>query len=259
MKDLATELRQALGGKACVAVFDELPTTMDEARTRIAQSEQPQLVIARRQTAGRGRLQREWVSPQDSGLYATLALRTSAPVSALLGLSLAVGVALARVLNRYSPAIALKWPNDILAHTPSGLKKLCGVLIELHPAPPSIIIGIGLNVFKADFPAELKAISLEDLSRQTIHQTELYSEIFQELTASIESFLSDGFGAFREEWKTRARLSDVIVTLKQGNNLLTSRALDVQEDGALVIQAEGENTPRVLYSADLEWAYAASN
>ncbi|WP_235263807.1 biotin--[acetyl-CoA-carboxylase] ligase [Nitrincola sp. A-D6] len=103
------------------------------------------LYVAEQQTAGRGRRGRQWVSPFASGLYFSLAWRFRCGVTALEGLSLTVGLALKRVLDKAGYAdIGVKWPNDLLVNG----KKLAGVLIEVTgdtAVESQLVIGIGMN------------------------------------------------------------------------------------------------------------------
>lgn len=112
--------------------------------------------VARAQTAGRGRLGRRWHSAEGEGLYASVVLLPPQPWDGPL-VTIAAGLAVldgARELGAQD--LRLKWPNDVMA----GDAKLAGVLVEtrgLDPARPHYVVGIGLNVRQADFPAELTA------------------------------------------------------------------------------------------------------
>ncbi len=111
---------------------------------------QPFLLVAERQTAGRGRRGQRWLSEPGASLTFSLALKLEPP--AWTGLSLAVGVALAEALDPAAdaaPRIGLKWPNDLwLMDAPGRGRKLGGILIETVPTPGGrlAVIGIGLNV-----------------------------------------------------------------------------------------------------------------
>ena len=101
--------------------------------------------LAECQTRGRGRRGRAWLSPPAANLYLSLGWRYALPATALAGLSLAVGVAAAAVLRRWSDgAVGVKWPNDLFI----GPAKLGGVLIELLPqgAGVAVIVGLGVNL-----------------------------------------------------------------------------------------------------------------
>src|SRR5690606_2947354 len=106
--------------------------------------------LAERQSAGRGRRGRQWVSPFGHNLYLTLLQRFDSGAASLDGLSLAVGVALVRALREWHiPHLALKWPNDLLCRE----AKLAGILIEISgdvTGQCQLLIGVGLNVKEKD-------------------------------------------------------------------------------------------------------------
>lgn len=143
-----------------VEAHASLSSTMDEAHALAAGGAAAgTLVLAERQTAGRGRAGKRWDSEPGAGIWATLIERPR-DASGLEVLSLRVGLRLARVLARWSePPIQVKWPNDVFA----GGRKLAGVLIEARwreQRPDWVAIGIGINLLPpVDQPS---ATSLED-------------------------------------------------------------------------------------------------
>jgi BirA family biotin operon repressor/biotin-[acetyl-CoA-carboxylase] ligase len=113
-------------------------------------------VAAHEQTAGQGRLGRQWYSPPRTGLYFTQILRPDLPPAELPVVTLALGVAVADALQVFAClAVDLRWPNDVLTFD-SG-KKLAGILTQLDDG--AVLAGIGLNVAQPDFPEELRPIA----------------------------------------------------------------------------------------------------
>ena len=106
----------------------------------------PFLVLAERQTAGRGRRGRKWVSPFAENIYYSLVLRIEGGMRQLEGLSLVVGLAVMQALRELGiPGAGLKWPNDVLV----GQKKIAGILLELVGDPADVchvVLGVGINV-----------------------------------------------------------------------------------------------------------------
>lgn len=130
-----------------VLVFDSLDSTNAEALRSIERGmAAPFLVLAERQTAGRGRRGRKWVSPFAENLYYSLVLRIDGGMRQLEGLSLVVGLAVMETLRDLGIAGAgLKWPNDVLV----GEKKIAGILLELVGDPADVchvVLGVGINV-----------------------------------------------------------------------------------------------------------------
>ncbi|MCU1674820.1 MAG: biotin--acetyl-CoA-carboxylase ligase [Frankiales bacterium] len=133
------------------------------------------VVVAEQQTAGRGRLDRTWVSPPRAGLTFSVLLRPRAVTG---WLPLMTGLAVARALRaRAGVEAALKWPNDVLI----GAQKVCGVLAEV-PEPGAVVVGIGLNVTtrQDELPVET-ATSLTLAGASTTDRDTLLRAVLREL------------------------------------------------------------------------------
>lgn len=129
-----------------VRVVDETGSTNADLYAALDSLTGPELLVARSQTAGRGRAGRSWLSEPGKSLTFSLAWKFRLPVQSLLGLPLAVGVALAEALAMFEVRVKLKWPNDALYEG----RKLAGILIESagsasHDASWAVI-GIGINM-----------------------------------------------------------------------------------------------------------------
>ncbi|MEO6976430.1 MAG: biotin--[acetyl-CoA-carboxylase] ligase [Gallionella sp.] len=156
------------------------------------------------QTAGRGRMGRTWHSGLGTALTFSLLWRFDCGLNALSGLSLAVGVAVVRALNRLgAQGVQLKWPNDIM----TGQGKLAGVLIEAQGdmfGPSAAVIGIGLN---CTLPGNLvpqigqPASALDEICRAMPTRDQLLAVLLLELESVLQQFARDGFAALRDEWE----------------------------------------------------------
>ena len=168
------------------------------------------------QTAGRGRMGRTWHAGLGSTLTFSLLWRFDCGLNALSGLSLAVGVAIARALNVLGAQdVRLKWPNDILIgqsrpgapfkHDEWG--KLGGVLIEAQGdmlGPSAVVIGIGLNCSLPDNLAgriDQPAGALDEVCRDMPTRNRLLAAVLQELADALRQFAQSGFAAFGGEWE----------------------------------------------------------
>jgi BirA family transcriptional regulator, biotin operon repressor / biotin---[acetyl-CoA-carboxylase] ligase len=156
------------------------------------------------QTAGRGRMGRSWHSGLGSSLTFSLLWRFDCGLNSLSGLSLAVGVAMVRALNKLgAQGVQLKWPNDIL--TPQG--KLGGVLIEAQGdmlGPSAVVIGIGLNcVLPASLAPQISqpASALGEVCAAMPTRNQLLAVLLQELARVLRQFAQGGFAILREEWE----------------------------------------------------------
>lgn len=151
-----------------IHLFDHLPSTNDWAMARAVKGgDNGEVVIANRQSAGRGRLGRRWYSPEGGGLYFSVILKPQISPPYLSRLTLVAGAALSDSLSKLcGKQIILKWPNDLYADH----RKLGGILCEAHIRGDklhSVVIGIGINI-SAKLPDEIQsfAITLEELTNQ---------------------------------------------------------------------------------------------
>jgi BirA family biotin operon repressor/biotin-[acetyl-CoA-carboxylase] ligase len=206
------------------------------------------VLAAETQTGGRGRRGREWVSPLGGSLAFSVLWRFDQGAAGLAGLSLAVGVALARALRGGGAAVELKWPNDVLV----GGCKLAGILIEMQgdaSGPSAAVIGIGLNV--ALPPAARHAIdqAVTDLSEVCAAppgRNALLAAILGELHGVLGTFAREGFKPFAREWERHhAHQGRRVVVSRADGSALTGTARGVADDGALLVE-NGGRTQRVV-------------
>lgn len=135
-------------------VRDDVDSTNDEIR-RLAEAGAPdgRIVVADRQTAGRGRRGTAWVCPPGEALAFSVLMRPPGPKGLWPRLALAAGLAVAEGLETFGVAAGIKWPNDVWI----GGKKVCGVLAEA--GADFVVVGIGVNVNVTAFPEELSSIA----------------------------------------------------------------------------------------------------
>jgi len=253
-----TALAQALGthaGRFDIELLPECASTNTELLARAeAGAPSGHVLIAERQTAGRGRRGRQWFSAPGDSLTFSLLWRFAPGVSPA-GLPLAVGLALAEALTKVGagetarketaahasppPArdlIRLKWPNDVLKDG----KKLAGILVELVPNTPSAaVIGMGLNLrLPAAMPAELRAVSAA-LDAPGDPNT-LLAAILIELLQTLEIFGAQGFAALRARWAAwHAYENAPIRLLSDFAPPRNGICRGVADDGALLFESGG--------------------
>jgi BirA family biotin operon repressor/biotin-[acetyl-CoA-carboxylase] ligase len=222
-------------------ILDSVDSTNSEVLRLAHQGYASGLVCtAEQQSAGRGRRGREWVSPYASNLYLSLLWEFSQGAAALEGLSLAVGVAVARALDTCGVSdVSLKWPNDVL----SGDAKLGGILLEMSGDTAGncrVVIGVGLNVA---MPAVAAAgIDQAWTDVRTIAaagqptRNQLLAAMLNELLPLAADFESSGFAAWRDAWQALDAHRDCPVTLHTGATQLSGIARGVDERGALRLE-----------------------
>lgn len=200
------------------------------------------VVIANHQTAGRGRLGREFFSPKDSGLYMSFIIRPDKIRIAPSLLTVAAGVAVCRAITSVTDKVPqIKWVNDIFLNG----KKICGILAESGTSTNSsvldyIIVGIGLNVSTASelFPGKLRDIA-GSLFPQNINRSKIAAEIINEFEKII---LSNNVEVLIDEYKSYSLILDKKISFTKNGETFTGTAVDINTEGNLVVDLENGET-----------------
>jgi BirA family biotin operon repressor/biotin-[acetyl-CoA-carboxylase] ligase len=196
--------------------------------------------LAAEQTSGRGRQGREWVAPPGTALLASVLLRRSASVAP--GIPFAAGLALVDVLGAACGVTAgLKWPNDVLVDR----RKLAGILCEVAPGRPSVeelalVLGLGVNLRVDRFPEGLNAVSLHTLVEQPPAVEDLLLRWSDALADRIATLERGGIAAILGDWRRSAVGLGEAVTVVGPAGLTEGLAVDVGEDGSLLVVASGQ-------------------
>lgn len=230
---------------ADVEVWGSIDSTNARALEAVREGQGKGFVcLAEHQTAGRGRHGRRWVSPFGRNVYLSLVWEFNSGAAALGGLSLAVGVAIARALKRNQiPDVELKWPNDVLWRQ----QKLAGILIELMGDAAGrcqVVIGVGVNVgMLAEEAEEITQAwaSLKDIVPD-VSRNKVAGELLRELLLMLERYEESGFAAFQEEWESLHCHANREVEIRAGDNVTVGVALGVNEQGALRLATESGET-----------------
>ena len=219
-------------------LLNVIDSTNQYLKERIATLKNGDVCLAEAQTAGRGRRGRTWVSPYGASLYLSQFWQFAGGYQSISGLSLAVGVAITRALEKAGyQDIALKWPNDIYARG----KKLAGVLIEVEGqmgGACDCIIGVGLNMAldvgseKIDQPW----IDLTTLNPTGFERNRISALLLDELTRCMEVFSHSGLDPFIETWRERNVFRDKPITLIIGNKTVQGICKGIDASVALLLQ-----------------------
>jgi BirA family biotin operon repressor/biotin-[acetyl-CoA-carboxylase] ligase len=213
-------------------------------------AEEGTIAIAETQTAGRGRLNRVWVSPK-GGLYFSVVFRPELTSTQATKLVFVAGLAVAEALHElYGLRTETKWPNDVLVNG----RKVCGILSEMNTAGDSVnfvVVGIGINAnfdTKNALPQELwkDATSLENELDKKVQLDVLFRTAVERLECAYELFLKEGFAPVLREWKKHVGFLGCKVKVISDAEEWVGLALDVEDDGALAIQLEDGTLKRVL-------------
>lgn len=224
-----------------VLVYDSIDSTNAQALRLIERGQpSPFLVLAERQTAGRGRRGRKWVSPFAENLYYSLVLRIEGGMRQLEGLSLVVGLAVMQTLRELGVSSAgLKWPNDVLV----GQKKIAGILLELVGDPADVchvVLGVGINanMRSADeVDQEWTSVRLE--TGKTVDRNELAACLSLVLKSYLDRHQMSGFSAIQEEWEQNHLWQGRPVSLIAGVNKIDGVVVGIDRQGALRLMVDG--------------------
>jgi BirA family biotin operon repressor/biotin-[acetyl-CoA-carboxylase] ligase len=202
------------------------------------------IVISEEQSAGKGRLKRNWLSPPSAGLFLSLVFRPPLEPAHIPQLTLLSGVAVNEAIEAVAHCRSgIKWPNDILING----KKVCGILAESKLANKGnsgfVVVGIGINVNMdyAGFPAELKdtAISLKIAAGQEVCRLQLVKALLTALDRHYINFLKHGYPYLRQEW-LNANITigrTVKITKSEGKgDTVEGKAVDISQTGGLIVQ-----------------------
>jgi BirA family biotin operon repressor/biotin-[acetyl-CoA-carboxylase] ligase len=241
-KDVTAELRTRYVGQR-LRWFDVVGSTNDVART-LAWTGEPEgtVVVARTQTAGRGRLGREWVSPA-GGLWFSVILRPIAAPHDVPLLGLAAAVATSRGIERACGVqVGLRWPNDMVV---AG-KKIGGILAEAGSEIRWVVVGIGINTNVDLDRLPEGAISLSAVVGEPVDRVALLRAILTEIETLYEAFRGEDRATILRQWRERSTTLGrrVRVYLASGTYEGVAEALD--EDGALILRLPGGRTKRVV-------------
>ena len=246
-------LKRSLAGKFIghqLHYYEEIGSTNDEAfRLGLAGAQEGTALIAEKQNAGKGRMQRVWHSPAGSNIYTSIILRPQVEPARAPHISILAGVAVAEVLETYCPdRIKLKWPNDVLIDG----KKVCGILSQMKTAANEIdfiVLGIGINVniSYSQFPKEIcnLATSLAIETGKEISRQELIISLYENLAKWYKQLLEDGFDRIKEKWLSISPMIGEIVQVIFQEEAVSGKAIGIDEDGSLILLAAGNKEIKV--------------
>ncbi len=239
---LISALHTEILGKNII-FLKETDSTNNELK-RLAASGAPEgtVVIAEKQLAGRGRRGRTWEAGEGKAIIMSILLRPNISPTNVQAITLAASSAVARAIEPFTVTKPeIKWPNDVLL---SG-KKVCGILTEMTAEPDrvlSIIVGIGLNVFQQqeDFTGDLKqtATSVALNSTVPISRCVMASGILEEFEELYLDFIHrQSTAKFLDIWRSFSCTIGCDITIYQGEKTWQAKALDVLEDGCLLVES----------------------
>lgn len=241
-----------------IIVKEETESTNTDAKVlAVAGAENGTVIIADKQTAGRGRLGRSFYSPAKSGIYLSIILKTQCPFADAVLATTAAAVAVCRTIETLSDLKPqIKWVNDILIDG----KKVCGIACEAvsdfeSGMVESVIAGIGINFKTETFPDEIKDIA-GSLFKETapVSRSRFAAELILQMMRITKGLKNR---TFIEEYKVHSAVLGKEITYIENHIPHTARAVDIDSAGGLVIDEGGKQ--RTLVSGEISVRYSEAN
>lgn len=235
--------------------FETIDSTNTEALNQAKRgAEEGLCVVAKQQTAGRGRHGRVWVSPKEAGLYFSVILRPKIENRFLPLVTLTAAIAVSDTLAElYGLKTDIKWANDIHVND----KKICGILAEMTETNSglAIALGVGINLKPSNFPPEL-AQTATSVEAET-NRTPDANALLQTLTGRFTEYYlilngENGAEKIRREWARRSSyFAGKSVKVKLENETITGTTRGLEENGALRVETPSGEI-KIIQAGDVE-------
>jgi len=244
-------LRTEWLGQNALICLDEVDSTNKRAKEMaLGGAIEGTVVVAEKQTEGRGRLGREWVSVKGAGLYFSVILRPSVPTERLPLLTMTAGVATASALDGLGIRAGLKWPNDIVF----SYKKAGGILTETvfeQDRRPAIVLGIGLNTYTSchALPQALESIATSirlQKGGDAVFRVTLLQAILSQLEKWYGVYCAGETGEILQAWRTYDVTVGEHVEVHLPESKLVGMVERICSDGALLVRDPAGKGHRVL-------------
>ena len=225
-----------------IVVLDETDSTNNYAKEITAKgTPNGTVIVADRQTAGKGRMGRSFVSPAGKGLYMSVILHPDFSIQTAPMITSAVAVATAEAIESLCKAdVKIKWVNDLYLNG----KKIVGILTEASVdmemrALDIAVIGIGINVRSVgdSFDAELssRATSIQDETGAVLDRNELCAAVINRLDACLDKIENR---EYLREYRRRELLTGNMITARVGSETVTGKAVGIDRNANLMIETE---------------------
>ncbi len=240
-------------GKKEIKHFQEIDSTNTKAK-ELAEMGAPEgsIVVAEKQTKGRGRMGRHWFSPEEGGIYFSLILRPGISPAEAPRITLLAAVALCETLITSTLVKAtIKWPNDILVKG----KKVAGILTEISTEMDAInyiVVGTGLNVNTKAFPSDVqhRATSIFIETGKEKSRVDLLKSYLKTFEDYYVKFKKGHWSDIRERWRKLTDLLGKPIVVETIDQRYKGTAVDIDEDGVLLLEDKKGVTHRV-FSGDI--------
>lgn len=209
------------------------------------------LITADAQTAGRGRFNRQWVSPPDQNIYATYCIFLEKHRTDIGNLPQVAAISIAQILTETGFSAKLKWPNDVIINN----KKVAGILSESTPLSDKLclIIGIGLNVNMTEEilqSIDRPATSLYAESMQKQDVKNILEKLTLQFSQNIAVFIEEGFSIFLKDYRERMHMPSGCIQFHDNRTVHTGKVHSINNDGSLNLLLSN-NTIQTFHAGEI--------
>lgn len=238
-------------------IYLECTESTNKFAKKIAAEGAPEgtVIVAEEQTGGKGRLERDFFSPKSKGILFSLILRPNCLPKDAPKFTLLAAVALVKAMEKFNLQAGIKWPNDIMFDG----RKVVGILTEMSAEIERvnyIVIGIGINanIRREEFPENIRniAASLYEMNgNKKISRINFFCAVLEELDKLYRETNLNGFEKIFELWrKYNITLNrEVKVISAESGEIFFGKAVDIDEDGALIVEVDGKR--KKVYAGDV--------
>lgn len=214
------------------------------------------IVLANKQTNGRGRLNRQWYSDHDHGIWLSIVLRPTIPPNQAPQLTLLTATVMVEVIEQIAQVTpAIKWPNDLLLNN----KKLAGILTEMHAEHDQIhhvVIGIGLNLNQPadaiDDAIKQIATSVQIETGNVFNKKTTIQLFLEQFERRYQQYIETGFSSVKQVWERYGYKMNEEVHYQTGKKRDTGIIRGISDEGALLLE-NNEQKIESIYSAEIDW------
>lgn len=229
--------------------LDEIDSTNKYVKTNAIKLPEGTAVFSHEQTAGRGRLERNWYGKKGKSIFASFLIKNIYDNLDAVRLSFLFSIALKTFFSKYISydKIKLKWPNDVLI----GNKKISGILSEY--SQECVIVGIGINVsdFEPDGDIEKPWTTIHTESRSKPDIIALRSELIDSVNGVFMRYCTNHLTDFPKIWFREAEIRDSAVTVDSGGSSFSGSVKMIDDNGALIIKDSATGEVKTVYYGDI--------
>ena len=224
--------------------YTTLDSTNNKARELTKKGEHDIIVISERQTKGKGRFNRKWLS-EPGGLYMTIAIKIK-DIDKIKYLTFIASLSVSKTIRKLAKLNAMvKWPNDVLI----GNKKICGILTEIISGRENYaLIGIGANINQKKFPGSIynKTTSLKLKTNKRYNIKKISESIIKEFSRLYSHYNKKNYKKITDEWKRYSHTLGKKIMVKTTNKTYIGNAAGIDEDCSLLLKLNNGRIKRII-------------